>query len=88
MKKLGYSEAELKKSDQDTIQTIFDDRFSSREEVSEISGRGVGLASVKSVVEKMSGSIRVQTVIGQSSQFIIEVPFLVDSWSQTSNRAA
>ncbi len=88
MKKLNYSDVELKKSDQDTIQIIFDDCFSSREEVSEISGRGVGLASVKSVVEKLGGSIHVQTVIGESSQFEIEVPFLVDSFAKIARKAA
>ncbi|MFW1424760.1 hypothetical protein ACEWAS_22840, partial [Vibrio parahaemolyticus] len=47
MKKLGYPKEDLEKTDEEVLQTIFDDKFSSRDEVSEISGRGVGLGAVK-----------------------------------------
>jgi two-component system chemotaxis sensor kinase CheA len=81
---LGYSEADCQKSDEEIIQVIFDDRFSSRDQVSEISGRGVGLAALKNSALNLGGQAWVQTVLGQSTKFVVEVPFLVGSAQLTS----
>jgi len=77
MKKLGYPPQELLRPDSEIIQVIFDDQFSSRDQISEISGRGVGLAAVKDIATKLGGQVLVRTELGKSTEFIIEVPFLV-----------
>src|SRR6056297_3574921 len=49
------------KSDAQILNFIFEDGFSTKKTLSETSGRGVGLAAVKREVEKLSGTIRVQS---------------------------
>lgn len=48
--------------------------LSSRETVSEVSGRGVGMDVVASQVEAMGGRLSLQTVLGQGTTFSIDVP--------------
>lgn len=78
MQTLGYSKEEIGRADQQIIQTIFDDRFSSRDQVTEISGRGVGLSAVKFSIEKLGGTIEVTTTLGLQTHFKICVPFISD----------
>ncbi len=61
-------------SDEEVIQLIFHPGFSTKEEVSEVSGRGVGMDVVKTNIEKLSGSIRVDTELGSGSVFRIALP--------------
>ena len=56
------------------IQQIFHPGFSTASEVSEISGRGVGLDAVKTRIEEAGGSISVMSRIGQGSTFEITLP--------------
>jgi chemotaxis protein histidine kinase CheA/ActR/RegA family two-component response regulator len=48
--------------------------LSSRDTVSEVSGRGVGMDVVASQVEAMGGKLSLQTTLGQGTTFSIEVP--------------
>jgi len=52
---------------------IFNDRFSTKEEVTQISGRGVGMAVVKDEVEKLNGIIKInsQLNVGTTIEFVI-----------------
>lgn len=61
-------------SDHDVIQYIFHPGFSTKEQVTEVSGRGVGMDVVKTNLEKMSGGINVTTNIGKGSVFKISLP--------------
>lgn len=63
-------------SDDEIIQHIFDDNMSTREEVSEISGRGVGMSAVKAEVERLSGNITVKSTIGKGTSLHITLPFI------------
>jgi two-component system chemotaxis sensor kinase CheA len=56
------------------IQNVFMAGFSSREEVGEFSGRGVGLDALKDEVEKLNGRISVISTPGQGTTFEIVVP--------------
>ncbi len=58
------------------IQLIFHAGFSTKEEVSETSGRGVGLDSVMFEAKKLGGMVVVKTVEGEGSQFIIKIPII------------
>ena len=48
--------------------------FSSKDKVTEISGRGVGLDVVKDVVSKLNGKIEVATKKDIGTRFIIKIP--------------
>ena len=61
-------------SDQEVIQYIFHAGFSTKDEVSEVSGRGVGMDVVKTNIEKLSGDVRVKTEMGKGSVFKIVLP--------------
>ena len=53
---------------------LFESGFSTREEVSQISGRGVGLDSVKYTVERLGGEVRLGSRPGQGSRVILRLP--------------
>ncbi|HJU94318.1 MAG TPA: ATP-binding protein [Pyrinomonadaceae bacterium] len=56
------------------INQIFQPGFSTASEISEISGRGVGLDAVKTGIEEIGGSITVTSQIGHGSIFEITLP--------------
>jgi two-component system, chemotaxis family, sensor kinase CheA len=56
------------------IQQIFQPGFSTAPEISEISGRGVGLDVVKTAIEDAGGSISVTSEIGHGSTFELTLP--------------
>ncbi|MEO8180292.1 MAG: ATP-binding protein [Deltaproteobacteria bacterium] len=56
---------------QDLIDALFADGVSTREVVSETSGRGVGLAALRQVVVSLGGSIEVQSSWGRGTRFQI-----------------
>ncbi|NJN65199.1 MAG: response regulator [Chloroflexaceae bacterium] len=61
------------------IDLIFLPGFSTREVVSKMSGRGVGLDIVRSQVERMHGRVTVQSVAGVGCAFTISVPLSLTS---------
>lgn len=70
------SPEELEQLDeQELIGLIFRDEFSTREEVSEISGRGIGLSAVKAETEKLGGTVDIRTTSGQGTEFRFILPY-------------
>jgi two-component system chemotaxis sensor kinase CheA len=61
-------------SDEDLVNLIFHPGFSTKEAVSEISGRGVGMDVVKTNIEKLSGEVKVITELGKGSVFKVVLP--------------
>jgi two-component system chemotaxis sensor kinase CheA len=53
---------------------LFQPGYSTASEVSEISGRGVGLDVVKTTVEARGGSVQIQSELGKGSTFQITLP--------------
>lgn len=53
---------------------IFEPGFSTAKQISEISGRGVGMDVVKKNLEKLRGQVDIQTVQGQGTDFILKIP--------------
>ena len=53
---------------------VFEPGFSTRDEVTEISGRGVGLDVVKRNVEHLRGTIAIDSIKGQGTVFTIRLP--------------
>jgi two-component system sensor histidine kinase and response regulator WspE len=56
------------------IEYIFMSGFSTAPEVTEISGRGVGLDVVRSVVQELGGSVRTMTEPGRGTIFSVQLP--------------
>lgn len=61
-------------SEKDIISLLFHAGFSTAKQVSDISGRGVGLDVVKSKIESLSGEVEVKSKLGEGSTWIIRLP--------------
>ena len=61
-------------SDEDIILEIFSPFFSTKDVVSSISGRGVGMSVIKEIVDRMNGKIMIKTKVGEGTQFSFEFP--------------
>src|SRR5699024_3933679 len=61
-------------TDQQAYELILASGFSTNEEVSDVSGRGVGLDVVKNTIESLGGSISIDAVPGEQSIFMIQLP--------------
>ncbi len=61
-------------TDKDFIDLLFRPSFSTADQISDISGRGVGLDVVKTKIESLGGSIEARTVKGEGSTFMIQLP--------------
>ena len=48
--------------------------FSTKDVISDVSGRGVGMDVVKTNIEKLKGSIEIRSAIGTGSTFLISLP--------------
>lgn len=62
-------------SDEAVIQHIFDADFSTREVVTELSGRGVGMDAIKIAAEDLGGKVHAVSQLGHGTKVIIEVPW-------------
>ncbi len=61
-------------SEDDSLRLIFLPGFSTKEAVSDVSGRGVGMDVVKTKIQKLNGRIEIKSVVGQGSTFTIYLP--------------
>ncbi|MCW8195449.1 response regulator [Proteobacteria bacterium 005FR1] len=64
-------------SDQDIMQFILHAGFSTAEQVTQISGRGVGMDVVHSEIKQLGGSMFIDSRQGEGTEFIIRLPFTV-----------
>jgi two-component system chemotaxis sensor kinase CheA len=56
------------------LDLLFQHGFSTRSEVSALSGRGIGLDVVRSVAEELGGSVSLTSHVGQGSEIVISIP--------------
>ena len=61
-------------SENDALDLIFTAGLSTSEQVTEISGRGIGMDIVKGVMDRLKGTISVRSVPGQGATFQLKVP--------------
>lgn len=61
-------------SEKDIINLLFHAGFSTSKQITDISGRGVGLDVVKSKIESLSGEVEVKSKMGEGSTWIIRLP--------------
>jgi two-component system chemotaxis sensor kinase CheA len=58
----------------ETLDLIFRPGFSTAEEITELSGRGVGLDVVQSVLERLKGTVQIETERGRGTTFRLRLP--------------
>jgi two-component system chemotaxis sensor kinase CheA len=61
-------------NESETLDYIFRPGFSTAEQVTEVSGRGVGMDVVQSVLHRLKASISVETRVGQGTTFRMKLP--------------
>ena len=61
-------------SEKEIIDLLFLPSFSTAKQVSDVSGRGVGLDVVRSKIESLSGEVEVKSKLGVGSTWIIRLP--------------
>ncbi|MDX1250845.1 MAG: Hpt domain-containing protein [Gammaproteobacteria bacterium] len=60
--------------DQSLMQFVLDSGFSTASQVTQVSGRGVGMDVVNSQIKQLGGSLYIESVTGQGSVFTIRLP--------------
>jgi two-component system chemotaxis sensor kinase CheA len=70
-------------SDEQVIQHIFDPQFSTRDTITELSGRGVGMDAIAFAVKAMGGAYKVQTLVGIGSKIELVLPWAEPGGSAT-----
>lgn len=68
------AESADKLNEKEIIELIFKPGFSTKDEATTISGRGIGMDIVKANIEKLQGSVLLETKEGEGSKFIIKLP--------------
>lgn len=68
------AEAAARLTTDECLHLIFLPGFSTKAEVTDISGRGVGMDVVQSRIRELSGTIQIQSELGRGSRFMIRVP--------------
>lgn len=61
-------------SDVEAFSLIFAPGFSTKTEISDVSGRGVGMDVVKTKITQLNGSIEIRSKLGEGTRIIIKVP--------------
>ncbi|MCB9062578.1 MAG: chemotaxis protein CheA [Halobacteriovoraceae bacterium] len=60
--------------EQDIYRFIMEPGFSTRDQVTDVSGRGVGMDVVRTIIEGLSGSIEIHSRQGEGTRFVITLP--------------
>jgi two-component system, chemotaxis family, sensor kinase CheA len=72
--RLVSSEDATRLSENESLEFVFRPGFSTAREVTEISGRGVGMDVVQSVLHRLKGTIHIETHPGQGTTFRLKLP--------------
>ena len=67
-------EAAARLTSEECLHLVFLPGFSTKQQVTDISGRGVGMDVVQSRIRELSGQIQIQSELGRGSRFMIRVP--------------
>ena len=72
----GFMEEQevAERSEAEVLDLIFRPGFSTADEVTELSGRGVGMDVVQSVLHRLKGSVGVETRVGEGTSFRLKLP--------------
>ncbi len=67
-------EAAARLDNKECFNLIFQAGFSTKQEISDVSGRGVGMDVVKTRIAQMNGSVEIDSVMGKGSKIVIKLP--------------
>ncbi len=67
-------ESAARLTDKDLYNLIFHPGFSTKTEISDVSGRGVGMDVVKTRIAQMNGSVEIDSELGTGSMIVIKLP--------------
>lgn len=70
----GLVTPEQQLSPQEILSLIFAPGFSTAEQVTDLSGRGVGMDVVRKNIESMRGTVHIDSKVGKGTTFTIEIP--------------
>ncbi|HEV2113283.1 MAG TPA: chemotaxis protein CheA [Terriglobales bacterium] len=70
---INHDEA-MRLTEGEALNLIFHPGLSTAESVTAISGRGVGMDVVKTVLERLKGTVQIETKIGEGTRFFLKVP--------------
>jgi two-component system chemotaxis sensor kinase CheA len=70
----GLLAADAQPSDMEIYHLIFEPGFSTADQVTDLSGRGVGMDVVRRHVQKLRGRIEIQSTPGQGAAFLLKLP--------------
>ena len=70
----GLIDSNARLSEAEIFQLLFVTGFSTRREISDVSGRGVGLDAVADVVRRLGGDVWLESTRGKGSAVVVEVP--------------
>ncbi|GGX44311.1 hybrid sensor histidine kinase/response regulator [Saccharospirillum salsuginis] len=73
----GLMDPDADLNDREILQYILEPGFSTADQVTQISGRGVGMDVVNSEVKQLGGNMAIDSRPGEGSQFTIRLPFTV-----------
>ncbi len=65
---------DTKLTDSEIYNLIFQPGFSTAKQITDISGRGVGMDVVKKAIDKLRGRVEIKSVPGKGSTFVISLP--------------
>ncbi|WP_295155754.1 chemotaxis protein CheA [uncultured Brachyspira sp.] len=75
--KKGLVSADAKLSEKQMLEYIFAPGFSTAAKITNVSGRGVGMDVVKKSLEKINGTVGIETEFGKGSTFFLRIPLTV-----------
>jgi two-component system chemotaxis sensor kinase CheA len=78
-KKIVRAEEIQRLSDSEAMSLIFEPGFSTAAEVTEVSGRGVGMDVVRTVLNNLKGTVHVSSVAGRGTTMQLRVPLTLAS---------
>ncbi len=64
---------------QETLNLIFESGFSTASEVTEVSGRGIGMDVVRTVLDRLKGTVQVSSQMGRGATFQLRAPLTLAS---------
>lgn len=85
-KKRGLFAEDASPSAEEVVEALFAPGFSSREEVSEISGRGVGLDAVRQSLTDIGGRVELRSTQGRGTTLVMQLPMLLVFCTEVGGR--
>jgi two-component system chemotaxis sensor kinase CheA len=70
----GLIEPSAKLSKSEIYNLLFSPGFSTAEEVTDVSGRGVGMDVVRKNIQRLNGMISIESEVGKGTKFILKLP--------------